>query len=60
MKKKKNMTSCDWWNIKWNTKYGTNDLYSLNPHYTAVDLAMVSYFIYTMQQFSWKLELLDN
>ena len=54
------MTSCDWWNIKWNTKFGTNDLYSLNPHYTAVDLAMVSYFIYTMQQFSWKLELLDN
>ena len=26
-KKKKHMTSCDWWNIKWNTKCGTYDLY---------------------------------
>ena len=22
------MTNCDWWNIKWNTKCGTEDLYS--------------------------------
>ena len=34
----KYMTSCDWWNIKWNTKNSIEDLYSFLSGWESWDL----------------------
>ena len=50
------MTSCDWWNIKWNTKNGTENLYSTkgtSEHWTndVEIISSASYFRFDIRNY---------